>query len=73
VLSGWPAADVMHDKLEDIAWTGEQPWDETLAVTSSTPVQIGNVDDDLERELAFYNQARPRICFDSLLLLCSSC
>ncbi|GAB4815830.1 hypothetical protein N2152v2_002876 [Parachlorella kessleri] len=50
-------ADVMHDKLEDIAWTEEQPWEETLAVTSSNPVHIENVDDDLERELAFYNQA----------------
>ena len=51
----------MQDKLEDIAWAGEQPWEESLALTSSAPVAVENVDDDLERELAFYNQARPNI------------
>lgn len=50
-------SDVIHDKLEDIAWTGEESWGETLSLTSTTAVQITNVDDDLERELAFYNQA----------------
>lgn len=48
--------DVLHDKLEDIAWTDDQPWEETLAVTSTAPTQVNDVDDDLERELAFYNQ-----------------
>ena len=50
--------DVMHDKLEDISWTEEQPWEETLAITSARPADIADVDDDLERELAFYNQVR---------------
>lgn len=49
--------EVMHDKLEDLAWTGDQPWEETLAITSAAPTSIENIDDDLERELAFYNQA----------------
>lgn len=49
--------EAMHDKLEDIAWTQQQPWVETLAITSSAPTQVANIDDDLERELAFYNQA----------------
>ena len=50
-------AEALHDKLEDIAWTQEQPWAETLAITSEKPIDIKDVDDDLERELAFYNQA----------------
>ena len=29
----------------------------TQVVTSAEPVKVGNVDDDVERELAFYNQA----------------
>jgi len=49
--------DSMHDKLEDIAWTEDQPWAETLAITSDEPTEVADVDDDLERELAFYNQA----------------
>lgn len=49
--------EAMHDKLEDFAWTDQQPWIETLAITSSAPTHIESVDDDLERELAFYNQA----------------
>lgn len=49
--------EALHDKLEDISWTEEQPWAETLAITSTEPTQVEDVDDDLERELAFYNQA----------------
>lgn len=50
-------AEAMHDKLEDIAWTDDVPWEETLAVTSDAPTDVANIDDDLERELSFYNQA----------------
>eukprot|EP00887_Chlorella_sp_A99_P000133 scaffold16.g133.t1 len=49
--------DAMHDKLEDIGWTDQAAWEETLALTSAAPTEVANVDDDLERELAFYNQA----------------
>ncbi len=34
------------------------PWDEHQVVTGEAPTVVANVDDDLERELAFYNQAR---------------
>ncbi len=50
--------DAIHDKLEDIAWTEEQAWEETQAVTGEEPTQVDNVEDDLGRELAFYNQVR---------------
>lgn len=49
--------DALHDKLEDIAWSEEQPWEESLALTSPVPTAVANAEDDLERELAFYNQA----------------
>lgn len=50
-------ADGMHERLEDIAWTEEAAWEETQAITSTASCQVENVDDDLSRELAFYNQA----------------
>jgi len=49
--------DAMHDKLEDIAWLDNTDFLEHQVVTSAEPVKVGNVDDDVERELAFYNQA----------------
>lgn len=49
--------EVLHDKLEDIGWSEEQPWEESMALTSSEPVVLADAEDDLERELAFYNQA----------------
>lgn len=48
--------DALHDKLEDIAWSEEQPWEESLALTGAAPTMVSNPEDDLERELAFYNQ-----------------
>lgn len=48
--------DALHDKLEDISWTTEQPWVETQVITHAEPTVVDNVDDDLARELAFYNQ-----------------
>ncbi|GIL83010.1 hypothetical protein Vretimale_8519 [Volvox reticuliferus] len=49
--------DALHEKLEDIGWTAEADWEESLVVTSEQPTVVDNVDDDLARELAFYNQA----------------
>lgn len=49
-------ADAIHEKLEDIAWAEEAPWEESLVVTNAEPTVVTNCDDDLERELAFYNQ-----------------
>ena len=48
--------DAMHDKLEDISWSTEQPWVETQVITQPEPTLVDSVDDDLARELAFYNQ-----------------
>ena len=48
--------EALHDKLEDISWTVEQPWVETQVVTHAETTQVDSVDDDLARELAFYNQ-----------------
>lgn len=50
--------EVLHDKLEDVGWSEEAAWDETLALTAAEPTAVGNPEDDLERELAFYNQVR---------------
>lgn len=33
-------------------------WEETQAITTEAPTQVDNVEDDLARELAFYNQVR---------------
>ena len=49
-------ADALHDKLEDISWSSEQPWVETQVITHTEATAVDNVDDDLARELAFYNQ-----------------
>lgn len=48
--------DGMHEKLEDFGWTTEAGWEETQMITSTTETRVANVDDDLARELAFYNQ-----------------
>lgn len=53
-------ADALHEKLEDMAWVDEQPWEESLVLTSAAPTQVDDVDDDLGRELAFYNQVKGR-------------
>jgi hypothetical protein len=51
--------EAMHDKLEDFGWIEEAAFDETQAITHGDPEQVKDVDDDLARELAFYNQVRP--------------
>ena len=48
--------DGLHDKLEDIGWVEGAGWEETLVITNEDPAQVQDVDDDLARELAFYNQ-----------------
>ncbi|CAE6458941.1 unnamed protein product [Rhizoctonia solani] len=42
---------------ETIELGKDMPWSETLAFTSSIPLEVPNADDDLNRELAFYKQA----------------
>lgn len=50
--------EALQEALEEIAVPEDLPWDELLVVTGEAPTEVGNVDDDLERELAFYNQVR---------------
>lgn len=45
-----------QEALEEIAWPEDVPWDEGQAVTAEDPTVVQDVDDDLGRELAFYNQ-----------------
>lgn len=52
--------DALQEVLEEIAVPEELPWDEHLVVTGEVPTAVADVEDDLERELAFYNQARRR-------------
>lgn len=49
----------LQEALEEVAWPEDLPWDEAQAVTAEAPTVVQNVDDDLERELAFYNQVHP--------------
>ncbi|KAJ1303250.1 hypothetical protein OPQ81_011447 [Rhizoctonia solani] len=42
---------------ETIELGKDMPWSETLAFTSSKPLDVPDADDDLNRELAFYKQA----------------
>ncbi|XP_020589565.1 probable rRNA-processing protein EBP2 homolog [Phalaenopsis equestris] len=57
-----PAKNAVHnregllEKLEDIAWPKDLDWIHTLTITYDQPEEI-DVNDDLTRELAFYNQA----------------
>lgn len=50
--------DGIHEKLEDISWVEEAKWEEAQVVTGDDDAEVENVDDDLERELSFYNQVR---------------
>lgn len=52
----------MTEKLEDIAWPKGLPWVVEQTIASEAPVQVEDPDDDLERELAFYNMVSCRIC-----------
>lgn len=56
--------DAIHEKLEDIGWTSEQPWEETIVIMSSDATQLKDVDDDLARELSFYNQVGAKSKFE---------
>lgn len=60
------------EKLEDISWTDLVGWEETQAVTHEDPTQVEDVDDDIARELAFYNQviASTHNCLLCVLACC---
>lgn len=49
--------DALQEALEESAVPENLPWDEMMIMSGETPTIVSNVEDDLERELAFYNQA----------------
>ena len=65
--AGLPSASSSNDaalrlKLEELTGgvdpeTDDKAWVEALVVTSDKPLECDDPDDDLKRELAFYNQA----------------
>lgn len=50
-------AAALADKLEDVAWPEGAAWAEGRALTSARVEEVASVDDDLDRETAFYHQA----------------
>ncbi|KAF9998115.1 rRNA-processing protein and EBNA1-binding protein ebp2 [Entomortierella chlamydospora] len=53
-INNEPALKRLHDQ---IALPTDIPWSETQSITSTQPVSVADPDDDLNREVAFYNQA----------------
>lgn len=52
------AEDVMHEICGDLSWGDEDAcWKEGLILTTRETTDVEDVENDLERELAFYNQA----------------
>lgn len=49
--------EALHDKLEEIMWEGAD-FTDTQATTSKDDEQIRDIEDDLQRELVFYNQVK---------------
>lgn len=52
----------LQEKLEDIAWPKGLPWVVDQTLTTSDPSKVEDVDNDLERELVFYNMVRINCC-----------
>lgn len=48
--------EALHEKLEDIGWSESAPWEATQVITADQPTVVADVEDDLQRELAFYQQ-----------------
>ena len=48
-------AEEMHEKLEDIMWEGAS-FTDTYVIDGQEAEAIPTIEDDLQRELAFYNQ-----------------
>ena len=46
----------LEEKLAEFARRGDGGFGATLEVTSEEPVEVQDVDDDLQRELRFYQQ-----------------
>lgn len=64
--NGVYAAEKMTEILKDISWGGKsEMWREGLVLLSKEETEIEDVENDLERELAFYNQAQ-RAAFEAI-------
>lgn len=65
--------EALAEALEDIVWPATISWVEAQAVYSTEATAIADVEDDLSRELAFYNQVHAR--YDAALqrLRCTMC
>ena len=53
--------ETLHDLLEDLEYSKDTDWHETQVVMAEEAEPLEDVDDDLSRELSFYNQARTRL------------
>ena len=52
------AGEVMKELCADVTWgDADEQWKEGLVLTSKQRTEVEDVENDLERELAFYNQA----------------
>eukprot|EP01138_Halocafeteria_seosinensis_P002541 gb/GECG01002599.1/.p1 GENE.gb/GECG01002599.1/~~gb/GECG01002599.1/.p1 ORF type:complete len:230 (+),score=62.71 gb/GECG01002599.1/:1-690(+) len=49
--------ELLESTLKALKEKGKQPWLERLDVTAGRPIVLDDPDDDLRRELQFYNQA----------------
>lgn len=46
----------LKEKVKEFEWPSDLAFVKTQAITSETAIVVEDIDDDLERELAFYNQ-----------------
>ena len=51
--------EALHELLEDLEYDQGADWHETQVLTAEEAEPLEDVDDDLSRELSFYNQVRP--------------
>ena len=49
----------LKEKLNEFRWSEALPFLQTQSVTAEEEINVQDIDDDLERELSFYNQAHP--------------
>ena len=51
-------AEALHELLEDLEYSQAADWHETQVLTAEAAEPLADVDDDLSRELSFYEQVR---------------
>lgn len=52
----------LKEKLNEFCWPEDLPFLQSQSVTAEEEIAVQDIDDDLERELTFYNQARQATC-----------